>query len=80
MKVTERTRSLVVALDKEYREDDVQVIINAIKMIKGVIDVNMNIFDGKDHMNSWASQLDFRTKIIKSLLAELDRTHPINGF
>ena len=34
--MTDRIRTLTVGLDKEYRTDDVQVFIDAIKMIKGV--------------------------------------------
>lgn len=34
--MTDRIRTLTVVLDKDYREDDVQVFVETIKMIKGV--------------------------------------------
>ena len=37
--MTDRFRVLNVLLDKEYRDDDAESIIEAIRMIKGVIDV-----------------------------------------
>lgn len=43
--MTDRYNSLVVALDRDIREDDAEVIISAIKMIKGVADVTGNIVD-----------------------------------
>jgi len=37
--MTDRFRVLNVLLDKEYRDDDAECVIEAIRMIKGVIDV-----------------------------------------
>lgn len=34
--MTDRVKGLYVALDKDYRVDDVEAIINAILMVKGV--------------------------------------------
>lgn len=39
VKMTDRTISLSVTLDNEYRTYDAEFIVNAIKMIKGVLDV-----------------------------------------
>ncbi len=38
--MTDRTISLLVTLEQEYRTDDAEFIINAIKMIKGVLGVD----------------------------------------
>lgn len=35
--MTARTQTIVVALDKEYRDDDIEDILNAIKLLKGVL-------------------------------------------
>ena len=48
--MTDRTISFLVTLDKEYREDDAEFIINAIKMIKGVLAVDINVFSSNDYM------------------------------
>jgi|HubBroStandDraft_4_1064222.scaffolds.fasta_scaffold1024407_2 hypothetical protein len=66
--MTDRTISLIVALDKEMRIDDVQSVIDAIKMIKRVENVTANIFTGSDQMNSWASQETFKRELISKLL------------
>jgi hypothetical protein len=43
--MSDRIHSLLVVLDKDYRDDDVECIVDAIKMIKGVADVHMNVSD-----------------------------------
>jgi hypothetical protein len=37
--MTDRFKGLIVALDKDYRDDDAESIIEAIKMVKGVLEV-----------------------------------------
>jgi hypothetical protein len=49
--MTDRVKGLVVALDKDYRIDDVQAIIEAIKMTKGVAAVTPSITTPEDWMN-----------------------------
>jgi hypothetical protein len=49
--MTDRVNGLYVALDKDYRDDDVQVLIAAIKMLRGVADVETNIVDIDDYYN-----------------------------
>lgn len=39
--MTDRVQSIHVTLDKERRTDDVEVIVNAIRMIKGVASVEL---------------------------------------
>jgi Co/Zn/Cd efflux system component len=36
---TDRIHALTIVLDKDYRDDDVQPIVNAIRQIRGVADV-----------------------------------------
>jgi hypothetical protein len=44
--MSDRTRCLTVVLDQDYRIcDDAQAIIEAIKMIKGVVAVEANVAD-----------------------------------
>jgi len=48
--MTDRIHSLNVVLDMDYRSDDVEKIVNAIKMIKGVLSVSMCVADFNSHM------------------------------
>lgn len=43
--MTDRIRHVTVTLDKDYRDDDVRVILDAIKMIKGVGSVKTKVVD-----------------------------------
>jgi hypothetical protein len=43
--MSDRTRILTVVLDDTYRVDDTQAIMDTIKMIKGVLDVEVNVSD-----------------------------------
>ena len=43
--MTDRIHALTVFLDNKYREDDVQIIISAISMIKGVSEVKTHVSD-----------------------------------
>ena len=47
----DRIKGLTVALDQDYREDDAQGIINAIKLIKGVANVAPIQSHGEDFIN-----------------------------
>jgi len=38
--MTDRYNSVVVAFDRDIREDDAQALLNAIRMLKGVIAVD----------------------------------------
>jgi hypothetical protein len=46
--MTDRIHALTVILDQDYRDDDVQSIIQAIQMTKGVLDVKMHVTDISD--------------------------------
>lgn len=43
--MTDRYHSLTVVLEHDLREDDAEPLMNAIKMLKGVIDVSGNVTD-----------------------------------
>ena len=48
--MTNRYHSLTVVLEKDIREDDAEYLLNAIKMIKGVLSVDPFISDIESHM------------------------------
>jgi len=49
--MTDRIKGLVITLDHDYRTDDVDAIVNAIMMVKGVVSVSKSVTDIDDHMN-----------------------------
>ena len=61
--MTDRIKGVYVALDRDYRTDDVEEILNAIKMVKGVSDITVNIVDFDDWNN--------RSRIRQELSAKL---------
>ncbi|HDZ15334.1 MAG TPA: hypothetical protein ENH60_10620 [Pricia sp.] len=48
--MTDRYHSIAVVLNENIREDDAEYILNAIKMIKGVLSVKPYISDLDSHM------------------------------
>ena len=48
--MTDRIKGLTVTLDQDYRDDDVEEIVNAIAMIRGVAHVALHVTDVDDHM------------------------------
>lgn len=63
--MTDRYTTLTVALDRETRDDDAQPIIDAIKMIKGVMAVTGNIAD----INMWVAQERARRELSEKIWA-----------
>ena len=48
--MTDRLNLLSVVLHHDIREDDAEDIINAIKMVKGVLSVTPHVVDYADHI------------------------------
>lgn len=46
--VSDHTVVLTVVLDKDYRVDDAEGIISAIRMVKGVLSVDANVADDRE--------------------------------
>lgn len=61
--MSDRIKGLVITLDKDYRDDDVQVIVNAIKMIKGVVTVDTSLYDISDSINRNRIKMELEEKI-----------------
>ncbi len=49
--MTDRVKGCVVTFDRDYRDDDVEEILGAIKMIKGVISVEGSLRNIDDSIN-----------------------------
>ena len=65
--MTDRLKGFVVTLQRDIRDDDAQPIIDAIKMIKGVLDVEPSISDIDDQMNRSVVKQELREKLWKAL-------------
>jgi hypothetical protein len=65
--MTDRFNTLTVVLDRDIREDDAEVLISAIKMIKGVIGVKGNVSNSETWMAEERAKLELRTKLYEIL-------------
>ncbi len=70
--MTDRVKGLVITLDSDIRIDDVQPLIDAISMLKGVSDVSANITDIDDHMNRTKISTEYKNKFYKFIRDELN--------
>jgi hypothetical protein len=62
--MTDRINGLVVVLDRDYRDDDCEQIIEAIKMIRGVESVTKNVADLGSHIAKQQVRVELREKLI----------------
>lgn len=65
--MTDRVKGLVITLDQDYRIDDVQDIVNAIKMVKGVAKVDESVARIDDHMNRVRVRMELQGKLLEAL-------------
>jgi hypothetical protein len=65
--MTDRIKGLTIALDRDYRDDDVQAIVDAIMMIKGVQSVKKSIANHED----WINRVQIRTDLQRRLFDAL---------
>ncbi len=65
--MTDRHNGLLVTFDKSIREDDLEQLINAISMIKHVIDVQPVPLDPNDMINRIQIQRELKQKLWKAL-------------
>lgn len=62
--MSDRTHVITVVLDRDYRiEDDVQPILNAIKMTKGVISATPEVVDYDEYMAIERAKYELRCQI-----------------
>lgn len=65
--MTDRTTNLTVVLDGEYREDDIQCVMDAIGLIKGVVTVGLNVTNYSDYAAEERVKQEIRRKIYEVL-------------
>jgi len=69
--MTDRVKGFTVTLAEDVRIDDIEATMDAIRMIKGVVDVQPCVTDSNDHINRMQILSRVRTKFIKFLNEEL---------
>lgn len=69
--MTDRVKGFTVVLDKDFRIDDVEVIQNAIAMIKGVNSVQPLIANGEDYVVEQRTKSEIIQKLFKFIKEEL---------
>jgi len=70
--MTDRVKGFTVTLEKDVRIDDVEVILIAFKMIKGVAQVEPSISTSDDHMNRERLKWELRDKFYEFMKENLD--------
>lgn len=65
--MTDRIKGLYVSLNADYRDDSIDDIVSAIKMIKCVQDVTLSVTDPDDWMNRSRISYEYRRKIMDAL-------------
>lgn len=70
--MSDRIKGFYVVLDADYREDDSQVILNAINQIKGVLSVKPFISDVNDFMARERIRIELTEKVWKALEHKLE--------
>lgn len=61
--MSNRINGLIIALDKDYREEDIESLKNAIMQLKGVISVKENIVSPDNFIISERIKSETREKI-----------------
>ena len=63
--MTDRVKGFTVTLEKDIRIDDVEVIMDAIRMIRGIADVQPSISNHDDLINQMRVKSDLREKFLQ---------------
>jgi hypothetical protein len=69
--MTDRVKGFTVSLEKDIRIDDVEIIMQAISMIKGVADVTPSVSNPDDHINRIMLKHKFLEKFYDFIEKEL---------
>jgi hypothetical protein len=69
--MTDRVRGFTVTLSEDCRIDDIEAIMTAMEMIKGVLHVEPKITTANDHMSEMRVRNEMRAKIYKFIEEEL---------
>lgn len=65
--MTDRIRSLTVALDADYRDDDIVALADAIRCFRGVVAVTANVVKANDWTAEQRVRFDLEAKLYEVL-------------
>lgn len=65
--MTDRFHSLTVVLEQDTRDDDAEPILQAIRMIKGVLSVSGTVADIESHMAEDRARQDITVRVFEAL-------------
>ena len=65
--MTDRIRQLTVVLDGDYRDDDVEAIVQTIKMIRGVSIVEQHVVTAQDQITRMAVRSELARDLHKAI-------------
>jgi hypothetical protein len=68
--MTDRYNAIVVVLENDIRDDDAEPILDAIRMIKGVIRVTPNVSDIDNHIAYQKAEYHLRGRLWDALNSE----------
>lgn len=68
--MTDRVKGFTVTLSDDIRDDDFEMILNSVMMIKGVLHVEPSIVTVEDHMNRTRIKHEMSQKLYKVLEEE----------
>ncbi len=63
--MTDRVKGFIVTLEEDARIDHIEVVMQSIRLIRGVADVQPSISDSSDHINQMRVKSDLRNKLWK---------------
>lgn len=69
--MTDRLKGVIVTFEKDVREDDAEYILNAIRMIKGVLSVKELVSNYEQHIAEERVRHELREKIFEVLNPDL---------
>ncbi len=62
--MTDRLKGCYVAFDDDYRTDDVERILEAIRMVRGVASIATTVTNGDDWMNRERIRREYEDKVL----------------
>lgn len=69
--MTNRLMSLTVVLERDLREDDAEPILEAIRLLKGVVSVEGNVADHTHYAAYRQARVELEAKLWKALAEPL---------
>jgi len=74
--MTDRFKGVLVTFDRDIRDDDAEIYLETIKMIKGVHSVEPYISGMEDYMMYRKGKIDLRESLMEWLLDNRDEKTP----